>query len=105
MNPETLAAILAALDGGRDLGRDDLRGWGVARLAEAPEAELRVALRLIAEEAQFAGDFRNTTIAWMLGSERGLDALLGEARATLAQAASVARAAREGGSLSLSQRM
>ncbi|HZS40482.1 MAG TPA: FkbM family methyltransferase [Polyangia bacterium] len=105
MPMETLDAILAALDGGRELGRDDFARWGVARIAELPDDERRVVARLLAEEARFAGERRVASLAWTLGSERGLDFLIGQAREAIARAASVARAAREGRALTIDERL
>ena len=105
MHADTLAAILAVFDSGRIPVRDEFRAWGVTKLAELADEELEVAVRLVAEEARFAGDFRVTTVGWMLGSERGLSSIIGEARAALALAAAVVHAARDGRPLSLEERM
>ncbi len=102
---DTLHAILAALDEPRELLQADFRHWGLTRLAGLPADERRLVARLIAEEGRFAGERRVATLSWLLGSDKGLDFLIGEARAAISRAASVARAAREGRALSLEERL
>jgi FkbM family methyltransferase len=101
---DTLAAIFAALDGARELTSDDFRRWGLTRLAELGDDERRVVARMLEDGSRLV-DVRAATFGFYLGTERGLDFLIREARAVLAHARSVALAAREGRALTLPERL